>query len=484
MKNHRSSGQAWRGYDCALDDLSMENIIEKDTIKFELTIVDFFMATQKKQTKNSEWSIKSQLERLTQEKAICEYIWNAFDAAATEVFINVIPNGISGLSLIEISDNGVGIVYEEIDETFGQFLDSKKKIERSAITRGQKGKGRFSFCKFSDKAQWTSWRDSKEFTVTIVSTHLNEYEYTEPVKTQKKGSGVTVKFSPVQISEEKFIGDVVKYIQNDVSWLLVAKPKFKVIINSQSINPIDYSSQSEDLCLGDIKFNVKTVIWSQRPVFEQSYIYYLNSNGEIVYKELSELNKKGFDCSAYVYSDWFDEFSLKDDLISGYGRSPDSEEFKFASHHTKSKLREEYRLYKNNAADQLIQQYLTEGVFPEYKGDNRMINEFKRNQLIDTIKVIYEAEPQLFSNTLNKKQKKILIKLLDRIIETNNLSNLFDILDGIVSLSDREIDKLSSVIRRSSLSNITRTLSFINDRLDIIDYFKRVIYENKKIPMK
>ncbi|HEI6830913.1 ATP-binding protein [Yersinia enterocolitica] len=438
------------------------------------------MATQKKQTKNSEWSIKSQLERLTQEKAICEYIWNAFDAAATEVAITVIPNGMSGLSLIEISDNGVGIVYEEIDETFGQFLDSKKKIERSPITRGQKGKGRFSFCKFSDKAQWTSWCDGKEFTVEIVSTHLNEYEHTEPVGVMKKGSGVTVKFSPVLISEEKFFGDVVKYIQNDTSWLLVAKPNFKLIVNGQSINPMYYSSQNEEISFGDAKFRVKTVIWSQRPVFEQSYIYYLNSNGEVVHKEFSDMNNKGFDCSAYVYSDWFDSFSLKDDLISGFGNNSESEEFKFVSHHTKSKLREEYRLYKNNAADQLIQQYLTEGVFPEYKGDNRMINEFKRNQLIDTIKVIYEAEPKLFSSTLNKKQKKILIKLLDRIIETNNLSDLFDILDGIVSLSDNEVNKLSSVIRRSSLSNITRTLSFINDRLDVIDYFKRVIYENKK----
>ncbi|EJV6361872.1 hypothetical protein N7I80_004432, partial [Salmonella enterica] len=186
-----------------------------------------------------------------------------------------------------------------------------------------------------------------------------------------------------------------------------------------------------------------------------------------------------FDCSSYVISSWFDDFSESSDLFSESDNSVDSDVFKYISLKVKGQLREEYRKYKNNAADQLIQSYLNEGVFPEYKGENRMLNEFKRNQLIETIKVIYEAEPQIFSS-LNKKQKKILIKLLDRIVETNNLSNLFDIFEGIVSLSEDEVDKLSSVIKRSSLSNITRTLSFVNDRLDVIDYFKKMLYEKKK----
>lgn len=109
-----------------------------------------------------------------------------------------------------------------------------------------------------------------------------------------------------------------------------------------------------------------------------------------------------------------------------------------------------------------------------------MLNDFKRTQLIETIKVIYEAEPALFSKNLNIKQKKILVKLLDRIVEKNNLSNLFDIFEGIVDLSEDEVDKLSEVIRRTSLSNITKTISFINDRLDVLDYFKKLIKDEDK----
>ncbi|EHM4589934.1 ATP-binding protein, partial [Salmonella enterica] len=379
------------------------------------------MAIQKKQTKNSERSIKSQLEKLTVEKAISEYIWNAFDAEATNVNITVIPNGLSGISSIEIIDDGTGIDFNEVDETFGQFLDSKKKAKRTPVTRGHKGKGRFSFCKFADKAEWTSWRNGQEFTLTIVSSHLNEYEYSDLSTCSHKNSGTKVVFNPVTIAEDYFNSIVIPYLQNDISWLLVAKPKLKLRINGQPISPIGYASTSNVTEFGEEDFNSKTVIWSSKPVVEKSYIYYLNNQGDIVYKEFSEMNKKGFDCSSYVISSWFDDFSESSDLFSESDNSVDSDVFKYISLKVKGQLREEYRKYKNNAADQLIQSYLNEGVFPEYKGENRMLNEFKRNQLIETIKVIYEAEPQIFSS-LNKKQKKILIKLLDRIVETNNLS--------------------------------------------------------------
>lgn len=438
------------------------------------------MTTQKKQTKNSEWSIKSQLEKLSQEHAISEYIWNAFDAGATSISITTQPNFLGGFTEIEITDNGDGIVYDELEETFGQFLDSKKKAKRTPITRGHKGKGRFSFCKFSDKAQWISWNNRKEFTLNIVSSHLNEYEYSDLYSCTKEKSGTTVVFSPTSLTEEYFNSTIFNFLRNDISWLLVAKPELKMLINGQLVDPVEYSSKVINTAFGADDFSIKTLIWGSKPVVEKSYIYYMDSKGDVVHKEPSDINKKGFDCSAYVTSAWFDGFLLKSDLITHSDKNIESDAFNFISLKVKGQLREEYLQFKNNAADQLIQRYLNEGVFPAYKGENRMLNEFKRNQLIETIKVIYEAEPKLFSDTLNKPQKKILIKLLDRIIETNNLSNLFDILEGIVSLSEEDVSKLSSVIKRSSLSNITRTLSFISDRLDVIDYFKEIIYKHKK----
>lgn len=85
------------------------------------------MASTKRTTKNTGQSVLSQLENLSTSKALCEYVWNAFDAGAKTIHINSKPNGLSGLSEISISDDGLGIVYSELDQTFGKFLDSQKK---------------------------------------------------------------------------------------------------------------------------------------------------------------------------------------------------------------------------------------------------------------------------------------------------------------------------------------------------------------------
>ncbi|HEJ9148738.1 TPA: hypothetical protein SML79_002759 [Serratia marcescens] len=263
------------------------------------------------------------------------------------------------------------------------------------------------------------------------------------------------------VDESYFRNIIIPHIVNDVSWLLVAKPHLNLVIDNSKVLPVGYTANSYAEDINNFSFDIKTTLWSQKPVSEKSYIYFMDNKNEVVHKILSDMNHKGFYCSSYVSSDWFEGFDCNGGMFSGTDRNIDSDVFKEIASKVKKVLRDEYRDYKNNAADQLIQQYLKEGVFPEYNGENILLNEFKRSQLISTIKIIFEAEPSVFSKNLNQKQKKILVKLIDRIVETNNISNLFDILEGVISLNETEVEKLSSLLRRTSLSNITKPLHIL-----------------------
>ncbi|MBB2950169.1 ATP-binding protein [Sphingobacterium sp. JUb56] len=59
---------------------------------------------------------------------IAEYIWNGFDAKATEVSVDIRSNALGFIESISIRDNGEGIARETLDYSFGNFLDSLKKI--------------------------------------------------------------------------------------------------------------------------------------------------------------------------------------------------------------------------------------------------------------------------------------------------------------------------------------------------------------------
>ena len=79
-------------------------------------------------------------------EAICEYIWNGFEAGATKVEVTYTLNSLDGIDTITIIDNGKGIEFESLEDTFGAFLASQKNsLSVSVKSKDNKGKGRFSF---------------------------------------------------------------------------------------------------------------------------------------------------------------------------------------------------------------------------------------------------------------------------------------------------------------------------------------------------
>ena len=59
-------------------------------------------------------------------EAICEYVWNGFEASASEVRISYTLGTLDGIDSVVISDNGSGIDYNDLTNTFGAFLTSQK----------------------------------------------------------------------------------------------------------------------------------------------------------------------------------------------------------------------------------------------------------------------------------------------------------------------------------------------------------------------
>ena len=123
-------------------------------------------------------------------RAICEYVWNGFDAHAKHVGIKYQANELGVITSLEIVDDGDGINRTRLPETFGRYQDSVKKetFQWSSQVKGHKGKGRYSFNCFATGAEWTSvYRDTNNMLlkhkITIngndndhYNTHTNDNE--------------------------------------------------------------------------------------------------------------------------------------------------------------------------------------------------------------------------------------------------------------------------------------------------------------------
>ena len=83
------------------------------------------------EVKISAKGIQKSLNKFTPERAISEYVWNGFDADATNVDINIAENELNSITKIVISDNGIGIDYQKLNEKFTNFFEELEKTYNS-----------------------------------------------------------------------------------------------------------------------------------------------------------------------------------------------------------------------------------------------------------------------------------------------------------------------------------------------------------------
>src|SRR3984893_6541765 len=94
-------------------------------------------------------------------KALAEFVWNALDADATKVSVDLIRNALGGLESFLIRDNGTGISKKRAEHDFESLGESwKLKTSRtpllSRVIHGKEGQGRLRFFSLAQKARWCS----------------------------------------------------------------------------------------------------------------------------------------------------------------------------------------------------------------------------------------------------------------------------------------------------------------------------------------
>lgn len=100
------------------------------------------------------------LFKATPTAAIEELVWNALDADAKEVKIDLITNTLGAVDAVRVSDDGTGINVAECDSTFGSLGGSWKRqaaqssAELHRRLHGRNGRGRFKAFALGSRVEW------------------------------------------------------------------------------------------------------------------------------------------------------------------------------------------------------------------------------------------------------------------------------------------------------------------------------------------
>ena len=437
--------------------------------------------------------IQKNLKNFKPLDALCEYIWNGFDAKADTIKIQLYMNELGLINMISVVDNGTGIVYEELSDKFKPFNDSKKadsfkKINHS-LPHGRQGIGRLTFFSFAQRARWNTVYETNgtnyEYYIDMEKDSLNQYDDNggkEPRITTKK-LGTEVIFTQIQqFSKEEIVGR----IKTEFFWFLeLNKNKnYQIIIDGEKliyddfvVNRIAFVPNAELT----YEYEISIVQWNQSLGKEFSKFYYIGSDNEEKYKEATKLNKKSdeFFHSIFIKSAYFDDFYFEKEMEGQMSLFPNKNEveYKVLMDCIYDFLYKFRRKYLKEASDKFIDKLVDAKIYPEFN-QNNVIDTYRKNELDNLVGTLYAAQPRIFTN-LSDDNKKITINLLKLIMEAEDKNNLFAVLKQVIELDEDELAELAGVLEYTSLSNISKLVKLIEDRQKVIQSLKEIVFNKK-----
>ncbi len=439
--------------------------------------------------KINEQSIRTELKSYKDKPFDClfEYVWNSFDAGATEVKLDFeIPiEGIGYAANVCITDNGKGWDFDD-DAITNNFMSSTKNPRKNnTLPKGQYGRGRYAFIWISEKLYVYS--KGKKLTLQHNTEIKKEDSEFNQRGAQINFEGISVGFSNILISDT-----LCQNLALEFGWFLLENEQYKIVINGKELNAYDYVKDSKEYLANsfpeklkkelDANFVAKIILWNEKPS-EYSKFYFLDESNIEILKQNTGLNKKSDDFwhSVYLKSSLFNSVDdvIEDDenpqINLTFGGKKVIRIRKQVIAFLKEELIKLRKPYLIVQSDSLLEELKEEKLIPDLPD----FGIYDEESYDDLIKTIYTISPSLFVGK-SKPEKKFICAAFAGLLSTQDDVLIKTILEQLQELTEDEKNDLLRILKRTTLSNIIKTIKEIDHRLEVIDKLKFLISEHEK----
>lgn len=452
-------------------------------LKIEFCHGKKLVITGGEQMKEIEVSVTNDhIERVTSAKplaAISELIWNAYDADASEVRVELEEGQLTKLGAIRVIDDGRGIPFNDVEDVFRALGGSWKKLTRQTeggrLVHGEKGQGRFKAFALGEQVSWLSQRDGQSFSVTGNKNDLKHFQISDPKPNPNQGCTVEVGrvFRDFEIWADNGFADQVR----DVFALqLYENPNFKIIYDGQEIDAREAIAEVKSLPIEAVTENGETfaatldiVEWKKK--VERKLMLCLP--GRFSFHTMSPgIQARGFEFTAYITSDYFQ--TLVDQHIEGLAEldRPTLALIETA----KTKLREHFREREVARSLGKIEEWKEAKIYP-YEGKPADVIESNERQVFDVVALnLADYSPDFDKAPL--KQQKLIFQLVKTGIETGP-SSLVSVLESVLDLPTPKLEELSELLRKTTLTAVINAAKSVTDRLEFLRALQILVFEPK-----
>lgn len=420
------------------------------------------------------------IQRITTAKpiaAISELIWNAYDADAREVKVELEEGQLTKLGLIRIVDDGKGISADEVETLFqslgGSWKQRAVRTESGRLIHGEKGQGRFKAFALGNRVTWFSRHAGRKFSISGDRSDLKRFSISDTVPAAN--TGCTVEIENLVRDFEIWAEDGFSAQVRDVFALqLYEDPHFRIVYDGENIDareairdvtPYEVTAITE----GGHTYKATLDIIEWKKKVERKLMLCLP--GRFSFHEMAPgIHARGFDFTAYLTADHFQ--SLADNNTEGLVElDPPSMALVEAS---KAKLREHFRGREAERSRGKIEEWKEAKIYP-YEGRASDPIEINERQVFDVVALNLADYSPDFEKAPSK-QQKLILQLIKAAIETGP-GALPSILEKVIDLPMGKQEEMAELLRKTSLTAVISAAKAVTDRLEFLRALQILVFD-------
>ena len=316
--------------------------------------------------------------------AIEELVWNALDADAREVRIDIIQNALGAVDAIRISDDGAGVDVDRIDSTFGGLGGSWKKGRAMTVAlkrrlHGRHGRGRFKAFALGGHVEWRTTRASVAAGGTA-SPQLSSYVISGDLQTPGLfrieetdpgfATGTEVYITNVRPTADSLTdaGTVVSALSAKFALYLKAYPNVQVYFSGIPVTPVIVRKAVTDYTLSlpsGAEAKLEVIEWKRRFVGSGKLVF-CGKDGFALHEQPAGVRPgAGFSFTAYVVSQRFAELNAENMLVMDE-LNPETRAYLEAA---RKILRDHFRVRAAEMDESRVDEWIRDGSYPFAKDD-------------------------------------------------------------------------------------------------------------------
>ena len=350
------------------------------------------------------------LAKATPLAAIEELVWNALDADAREVRVDVLTNTLGGVEGVRVSDDGSGIDVIGVDSTFGSLGGSWKRTNTATGNlrrrlHGRHGRGRFKAFSLGTRVEWrTTVRAGKDLLSYAISGTLENPGVFEISSVGQPGphTGTEVCAFNSGLNCDSLLNaaECVQTLASKFALYLKSYPDIRIYFNGLPVTPLIVQRNAIEVKFKNAKLEI--IEWKRR-FAGAGRLVFAGPDGFQLHETACGVRSGGIPYTAYLISPRFPVLASENSLVLDE-LNPEVRNF---MDQTKAALKAHFASIGEDRGAAAVEGWQDEGSYPfaDGEGDDKERKRFA--------KLAMELSERFESfRDLSKDDRKIVFHLL------------------------------------------------------------------------